>query len=173
MNFSKFATTVLVFVLLTTVGAKVSVPNGDVPYTLQSVFVLLSGLIAGANIGQTSQLIYLFFGLFAPVFAGHAYGLSLLSDPTAGFLFSFPIAAFITGYLGHEKKNVLLLVGVCFLAQTVMYLVGTTVLWVNSPYSFEEAVQVGFIRLAPIGYLKAFLTALLYYAYLSIRSIKN
>ena len=70
MDFKKFAIASALFAFLTTVAAGVVIPNGEVPITLQSVFVLLAGLIAGANVGLTSQLIYLLVGVFSPVFAG-------------------------------------------------------------------------------------------------------
>jgi biotin transport system substrate-specific component len=171
MDFKKFAIASTLFAFLTTVAAQVYIPNGDVPITLQSVFVLLAGLIAGANAGMTSQLIYLMLGVFTPVYAGDTYGMDILADPSVGYLFGFPIAAFIAGLIGHEKNFWMIMLGVV-LAQTALYVSGVLVLQINSETSFANAFKVGFIDLAIIGYSKAIATGLLYYGYLKLRTNK-
>lgn len=172
MDFKNFAIASTLFAFLTTVAADVRIPNGDIPITLQSVFVLLAGLIAGANAGITSQLIYLMFGAFLPVFAGDDFGFSILADPSVGYLFAFPIAAFITGLLGHQQKFWYILLSV-ILAQTSLYISGVTVYFVNSDKSFNEVFKLGFLDLALIGYGKAVITGLLYFAYLKFSSNKQ
>lgn len=165
MDFKKFATASAIFALLTTVAAQVYIPNGDVPITLQSVFVLLSGLIAGANVGITSQLIYLVVGVFTPVYAGDTYGLEVLADPSVGYLFGFPLAAFIAGYFGHNSSFPRIMLGVIF-AQTALYILGVTFLMINAEISFAAALQKGFYNLALYGYVKAVSTGLIYWGYL-------
>jgi biotin transport system substrate-specific component len=164
MDFKKFAIASTLFAFLTTVAAQVYIPNGDVPITLQSVFVLLAGLIAGANAGMTSQFIYLMLGVFTPVYAGDTYGMDILADPSVGYLFGFPIAAFIAGLLGHKKNFWMIMLGVV-LAQTALYVSGVLVLKINSETTFANAIQIGFVDLAFIGYGKAVVTGLLYYGY--------
>ncbi len=164
MDFKKFAIASTLFAFLTTVAAQVYIPNGDVPITLQSVFVLLAGLIAGANAGITSQLIYLLLGVFTPVYAGDTYGMDILADPSVGYLIAFPIAAFIAGLLGHQRNFWMIMLAV-ILAQTSLYVSGVLVLMINSETSFANAFQVGFINLAIIGYGKAIATGLLYFGY--------
>jgi biotin transport system substrate-specific component len=171
MEFKNFAIASTLFALLTTVGASVYIPNGDVPITLQSVFVILAGLIAGANAGITSQMLYLLLGVFTPVYAGDNRGLSVLADPTAGYLFAFPVAAFLAGIIGHEAKFWKIILAVV-LAQTSLYIGGVMVMKINTDYSFSKALEVGFLNLALIGYGKAIITGLLYYIYLGIRAKK-
>jgi len=63
---------VLVFAGLTALGAHIAVPLGftPVPMTLQTLFVLLAGLLLGPVAGAASQLLYLGLGLTGvPVFA--------------------------------------------------------------------------------------------------------
>lgn len=167
MDFKNFAIASTLFAFLTTVAADVRIPNGDIPITLQSVFVLLAGLIAGANAGITSQLIYLMFGAFLPVFAGEDFGFSILADPSVGYLFAFPLAAFITGFIGH-KQNIWYILLSVILAQTSLYISGVTVYFINSDKTFEEVLKLGFLDLAIIGYSKAVVTGLLYFAYLQL-----
>ncbi|MDI6803197.1 MAG: biotin transporter BioY [Bacteroidota bacterium] len=91
---------VFAFVALTAVGAWVEIPTQPVPFTLQTFFVLLSGVVLGARNAFFSQLIYLSLGVMGlPLFAGFSFGFAKLIGPTGGYLLSFPIAAFVTGYL--------------------------------------------------------------------------
>ena len=60
---------------LTAVGAYIAVPIGPVPIVLQSLFILLSGLLLGSTWGVAGVGIYLLAGaLGLPVFAGGAGG---------------------------------------------------------------------------------------------------
>ena len=59
------------FTALTAIGAFISFPVGPVPITLQSLFVILSGLVLGSKLGALSQLVYILLGLVGiPIFAG-------------------------------------------------------------------------------------------------------
>lgn len=64
------------FTSLTSLGAYISIPLGEVPITLQTLFVLLSGLILGHKLGALSQLTYLILGLIGlPIFSTFSGGL--------------------------------------------------------------------------------------------------
>jgi biotin transport system substrate-specific component len=84
--------------LLTAVAAQVTIPWQPVPFTLQTLALLLCGLGLGARLGAGSQILYVLIGVFgAPVFAGHSHGFLVLVGPTAGYLWSYPIASFLLG----------------------------------------------------------------------------
>lgn len=88
--------------LLTALGAQVQLPIGPVPFTLQVVFVLLSGLVLGGKLGAASQIEYLALGLAgAPVFAQGKSGLFALLGPTGGYLVGFVLAAYVAGSLAE------------------------------------------------------------------------
>lgn len=165
MDFKKFAISSALFALLTTVSAQVYIPNGDVPITLQSIFVLLAGLLAGANIGLTSQLIYLLVGVFSPVFVGEIHGMEILADPTVGFLFAFPVAAFLAGLIGHQANLWRILLAVV-VGQSVLYLFGVIFYAINAERSIQESLEVAFYNIAFYGYMKAIFTGAIYYGYL-------
>jgi biotin transport system substrate-specific component len=70
-----------------------------VPITLQTLAVLLTGLVLGAWRGGLAVLLYLVLGFVGlPVFSGGASGLQVMSGPTAGYLVSFPVAAVVAGF---------------------------------------------------------------------------
>lgn len=101
---------VVIFSLLTALGAHVAVPLGltPVPMTLQTLFVLLAGVLLGPVAGASSQLLYLALGaLGVPVFAMGGAGLPWLLGPTGGYLMAFPMAAALSGWIaGREGRPV-------------------------------------------------------------------
>jgi biotin transport system substrate-specific component len=83
--------------------AHVSVPLyfTPVPVTLQTLAVILIGLALGLALGFSAMLLYLAEGAMGlPVFSPHGPGgVAQLLGPTAGFLFSYPLAAAAAGSL--------------------------------------------------------------------------
>lgn len=99
----------VVFVtVLTAVAAQVSIPLPftPVPFTLQPMVVLLGGAALGARLGMSSQALYLALGVAGlPVFAASALlppGAARLVGPTGGYLLSYPLAAFVAGWLAER-----------------------------------------------------------------------
>lgn len=84
-------------VAVLTASSYAAVPMVPVPITLQTLAVLLVGAIAGPRMGLAAIVSWL--GLAAlglPVLA-NGNGAAAFVGPTAGFLFSFPIAGFLAG----------------------------------------------------------------------------
>src|SRR5690606_40894557 len=83
----------LSFTFLTAITAQITIPVKPVPFTLQTMAVLLSGAILGAKRGALSQLFYLTLGIIGfPVFAqtpDGAIGFARLLGPTGGYLLAF------------------------------------------------------------------------------------
>ena len=101
---------VIAFSLLTALAAQVVIPLPPVPITGQTFAVLLTGALLGSRLGALAMIAYLIEGASGlPFFhAGHA-GVQHLFGPTAGYLWSFPAAAFVTGCLaerGWDKRFV-------------------------------------------------------------------
>src|SRR3954466_2274722 len=102
---------VLFISALTTAAAQISVPLPftAVPFTFQPMIVLLGGLALGSRLGATSQMLYLAAGIAGlPVFAASATlppGPLRLLGPTGGYLVSYPIAAFLVGYLAERGMD--------------------------------------------------------------------
>jgi biotin transport system substrate-specific component len=103
------ASAVLFVTVLTALAAQISVPLPftPVPFTLQPMVVLLGGAALGARLGATSQALYLLLGIAGlPVFAASPLlppGAARLLGPTAGFLVSYPLAAFVAGWLAERR----------------------------------------------------------------------
>ena len=100
---------------LTAAAAQISapLPFTDVPFTFQPMVVLLGGLALGPRLALGSQVLYLMAGIAGlPVFAASATlppGALRLLGPTGGYLMSYPMAAFLAGFLaerGFDRRYV-------------------------------------------------------------------
>jgi biotin transport system substrate-specific component len=107
---------------LMALSAKVNLPLPYVPMTLQTLVVLMIGAAYGWRLGSATMIAYLAEGAMGlPVFAGPVGGLAPLVGPTAGYLFGFVLAAFVTGWLaerGWDRS-----VGLLFVAMAVGHIV--------------------------------------------------
>jgi biotin transport system substrate-specific component len=76
-------------------------PFTPVPLTLQTFAVILVGMALGPAVGFSAMVLYLAEGAMGlPVFSPHGPGgVAQLMGPTAGFLFSYPLAAASAGWV--------------------------------------------------------------------------
>ena len=73
-----------------------------VPITLQTLAVMLTGVILGPWRAFLAMLLYLAVGFAGlPVFAGGAAGLGVFAKPSIGYLLAFPIGAAVTGLVAR------------------------------------------------------------------------
>lgn len=94
-----------VFAALIAVGAFIRVPLPLVPFTLQTMFVMLVGLLLGSKLGALSVLIYIALGLIGlPIFSTGG-GIGYVFNPNFGYLIGFVIGAFITGYIAERNAK--------------------------------------------------------------------
>lgn len=76
----------------------------SVPVTLQVLIVFLAGGLLGPIWGATAMAIYVGMGAVGlPVFAGLRGGFHVLMGPTGGYLWSYPIAAAVVGWLAPAR----------------------------------------------------------------------
>lgn len=101
---------IILFAVFTAICAQLAIrlPFTPVPVTVQTLFVVLAGMMLGPRDGFYAMSWYLIMGLCgAPVFAGFAFGPAVLFGPTGGYLLAFPLAALLSGYVFHSlgRKN--------------------------------------------------------------------
>ncbi|MCI8413963.1 MAG: biotin transporter BioY [Clostridia bacterium] len=116
------------FTMLTIVGGlvRIPVPFTPISFTLQTFFVAVSGLILGGKDGAFAQLAYLALGLIGlPVFTAGG-GFDYVLKPSFGYILSFPLQAFLTGFsVSKQKKlNVIKLFLCTFSGVLVNYAIG-------------------------------------------------
>jgi len=140
---------VLIFVVLTSLGAfvRIPLPFTPVPLTLQTFFVLLSGALLGSRLGVTAQLSYILLGVLGlPIFTGAGSGLLYLCGPTAGYLFGFVLAAlFCAKFIKYSGDNFLKAFGMFCAADILLLATGTLWLKFLFGYSFTQLLVIGFI----------------------------
>ena len=130
----------------------ISIPLGQIPFTLQTLAVFIVLMSIGGKRGLASIICYILLGAVGvPVFAGFRGGFAVLIGPTGGFLVAFIIVAliywvladlvfarFMTTYLKRLIFNILTAV----ICEVFMYAVG--VIWFMAVYN-PESGKVGII----------------------------
>jgi len=156
------------FAILTAVAAQVTIPVKPVPFTLQTMMVLLAGAFLGAKNGAYSQLLYLALGAAGlPVFAHTpeaGIGLARLIGPTGGYLLAFPIAAFLVGFIIEKNQKYITMVLSMFLGSVVIIFSGTLFLNFTYLHNFNEAVKAGAAIFSVWMVVKVFAAASVYFA---------
>ncbi len=153
---------IMTFSILTALGAFIHIPLPftPVPITLQTFFVLLSGLILGQRDAAFSQIAYfLLGGLGVPIFA--VAGIGLMSV-TTGYLIGFIFAAWIVGKLTIENKSLLWLTFVLIIASALILVFGSVWLIVFLDISLSQSLFLGMFPFIIGDVVKIFLVLLVY-----------
>lgn len=142
-------------VVLTAFAARVviPVPGSPVPFTLQVLAVLLTGVALGPRLGAASMTAYLGAGAAGlPVFAAGG-GLPYLLGPTGGYLVACPAAAAVAGWAVRERSG--LAWHALGLAAAVLVIHAGGVGWLVATLGLEEAVARGSIPFLLLDGVKA------------------
>ncbi len=93
------------FAALIAVGAFIRIPIPYIAFSMQTMFVSLSGMLLGKKWGAISVLVYLIVGLVGmPVFT-QGGGPSYVLQPSFGFLIGFVFCAYVTGAMTEKIKT--------------------------------------------------------------------
>lgn len=121
------------FAALTVVCSQIAIPLPmDVPLSLATFAVMLSGALLGRYGGAASQLVYVLLGTVGvPVFAGFRGGLDRLAGPTGGYIIGYVLMALVIGLIlswlgtGFAVTVLAMAAGtaVCYLFGTIWYLI--------------------------------------------------
>jgi biotin transport system substrate-specific component len=158
---------IALFAAITAVlGLVPAVQIGPVPITAQTLGVMLAGSILGARRGFLSQLLFLaLVAIGLPVLPGGGGGLAVFAGPTAGYLFSWPVAAFVVGLLTERfwaRYNLALGVGANVVGGiVVVYAIGVPVLKAVSGLPWSDAIWFGAAVFIPGDLIKAVLAAVI------------
>jgi len=142
----------------------VPLPFSPVPVTGQTFAVLLLGATLGARRSAAALLLYLAEGgaglpVFAPV---GAPGLARLLGPTGGYLWAYPLAAFLVGKILETslERRVATLITALLAAEAVIFSYGTIWLKHVTGLSWQQAVQAGLLPFLPGEAIKMMLVGL-------------
>ncbi|WP_144905015.1 biotin transporter BioY [Halobellus captivus] len=153
------------FAALTGAFAYVSFPNpiSPVPVSLQVLGVFLAGIFLGPVWGGVSLAFYLAAGAAgAPIFSAGSAGFGPLVGYTAGYLWSYPIAAALIGATVHgfdglddpETVGTVRLVGGMLAGTVVIYALGTVGFALVQNVGLVEAFAVSALAFVPFEAVK-------------------
>lgn len=157
------------FTVLTAIFSQISVytPFSPVPICFGLVAVYISGILQKPKYAFSSQMAYLASGaLGAPVFSGFKGGIVALFGPTGGYLFIYPVMAWIVSMAlnsrrslakeGSQSKGWMLFkagVAIC-IAHIILYLSGTMWLSMMTGASFYSSLVLAVIPFIPLDIVK-------------------
>jgi biotin transport system substrate-specific component len=118
-------------------------PFTPVPLTLANFGVLLVGLTLGSRRGFAAAALYLGWGAMGlPVFAGGA-GAAYLLGTTAGYLWAYPVVAFIAGWIVERgARSFVRNLAAATVAEVVLFASGISWLAIMS-HSWQRAAFFG------------------------------
>tara|TARA_E500000178_G_C16961203_1_gene726106 strand:- start:58 stop:609 length:552 start_codon:yes stop_codon:yes gene_type:complete len=94
--------------ILLAISSKIKIPFYPVPMTMQTLVVLLIGIIFGWKLGLTTVSLYLIEGIIGlPVFSGtpeKGIGLVYFTGPTMGYLMGFLVTVYISGKFVYSEN---------------------------------------------------------------------
>ena len=140
---------------------KITLTSG-IPITAQSMGIMLCGTILGSKRGGLAVLLFIFLvAIGLPLLSGGRGGLGVFTTPWAGFLFGFPVAAYVTGF-GMEQwrtENIGLVAGCSALIGGIgaLYLIAVPFYMLTKPAGLNEALVVAMLPFMPGDILKAVL----------------
>jgi len=129
---------------LTAICAQVYIPVEPVPFTLQTMSVMLCGLALGARRGFLAQAFYVGIGACgAPIFALHKFGLPTLTGTTGGYLVSFFVVAALLGWLAERGWTRSVWKTAAAMAIGITINLGMGALWLSHFIGFKAAFLSG------------------------------
>lgn len=141
------------FAALMAICAWISVPVGDIAFTLQTFAVFLTLGVLGGKWGCAGITVYLLLGAAGlPVFSAFQGGIGVLLGPTGGYLWGFAAAGVV--YWGFEKlcKPIGIILGIlaCYGCGCVWFMqyssgsvgLAAAVLKCVVPYLLPDAVKL-------------------------------
>jgi biotin transport system substrate-specific component len=159
------AAKIAAFVCFTTAAAQLAapLPFTPVPLTMQTLFVVLAGVVLGARDGCYAVLAYVAIGFAgAPVFAGFSGGPHVLVGPTGGYIVAFPAAALVSGYLSGRLGGGRVAVFLASLSGMALILAGgSSYLALLTGLPLSRAAALGVLPFAPGELVKALAAAFL------------
>ena len=140
---------------LTFLSGFITIPLGPIPLTLQTLFVLLTGLILSKRNALLSRGLHLILMLLVN-------GFQSLFIPSFGFIFGFAAGAYVIAFI-LEKNGVTLKTAslAVFAGSIVIYLVGLPYMaiilnnYLGGSFSFIQILQTGLFIFIPGDIIKA------------------
>jgi biotin transport system substrate-specific component len=142
------------FIGLIAIGSWISVPFLPVPFTLQTLFVLLAGIVMKRYAVIPTSLLVLFGAMNLPVFHNGASGIGILLGPTGGYLIGFIPASLIVG-LAYERNGRPIHMAGIILGEVTLFAAGVGWLSVSTGMTIIQASVIGLLPFIPGDVVKS------------------
>ncbi len=132
--------------------AQISIPWHPVPFTGQTLAVLLVGGVLGSVRGGLALVAYFIIGaLGAPIFSDQSGGWEIISGATGGYIIGFIVAAAVVGWLAERgaDRRVMSMVGALLLGNVLIYAFGVP--WLASWDPAGDGVAFGWAEAYKTG----------------------
>lgn len=163
-------TEISLFIVLICVGAFIKIPFPLVPISLQTLFVMLGGLLLGSKGGAIAAGCYVFAGLIGlPIFTGGG-GPAYVFNPTFGYLIGMILGAYACGAVKEKLmkkcgnmdngKKFAIYLKSTIVGSLVVYAVGVPYLifivnvYLGSTTGIMSLIMSGFVMTLPGGVVK-------------------
>jgi biotin transport system substrate-specific component len=139
---------VVAFSVLIALSAQIAIPLPftPVPITMQTLTVLLTGMLLGSRLGMITLVVYLVEGVIGlPGFTQWGSGIAHLFGPTGGYLVGFVFAAGLVGFLaerGWDRRRGTTLLAM-ILGNLVIYAFGVG--WLSTFLGLGPAIAKGML----------------------------
>ena len=141
----KYVFLALIGSIILAISSKIKIPFYPVPMTMQTLIVLLIGIVFGWKLGLATVSLYLFEGIIGlPVFSGSpekGIGLIYFTGPTMGYLLGFLVAVYVSGKFIYDNSLILNFLKL-MLATSFIYILGMS--WLGSLIGWDKPIfQLG------------------------------
>lgn len=156
------------FAALTAVGALIRIPTPISSFSLQVLFVAMSGVLLGSKWGLLSQLTYILLGLVGlPIFVSGG-GPGAMLQPTFGFLLGMAAMSWLVGFIIERRgAKFFTICWACALGLIPLYAIGLPYMhvilavYMKLGQTIWDTVWGGMIIFLPWDALKIAVTAAL------------
>lgn len=148
------------FTALTVLGAKITLESGEVPFTLQTMIVMLAGMVLGSRDAALSQIGYIGLLLIGLPVDARGLGFGVFAGPTWGFIVGFVPAAFMIGFICERFGNKLWVhLIAATIGASIYFTTGTIVLMSVTGLAFINAFYAGVVKFVIIDFAKALMAS--------------
>lgn len=129
-------------------AAKISIPIGPIPVTLQTLAVFLISLILGTKKSIILFITYILLGLIGlPVFSSGG-GIQYIYMPSFGFIIGFLFASIIIG-LGSKSNKIYIKYVVSFIGLIIINIFGLSYMFII--FNLYKGLNKDFIYILQVG----------------------
>ena len=159
---------IALFITLIYISSLIRLNVFSIPFTLQTLAVMLTACFLGSKKGLYVVMIYIFMGLVGlPVFTKGG-GIFYIAEHTFGYIVAFIPAVIIIGLnKAKASKNIFTLILLLFASSIVMLVIGTMyafiLLSITSNVDLSAFLTGYFLLFMPTELLKSIAAAMIYF----------